>query len=183
MKKLTLTLLVCMATFVVNAQKVKPITGVISPNSDIVKILPDLTFDLIPVLSSGGNGYEAVAGIPGRIKIPLRFIVKNIGNATSKPCKVETEIFYAGARTRVEIEQGTPEGAFNRTVRSEPMQLQAIEKNKDVLRNHAFIFSNFPEEAWGKRVKIITRIIYPTYNGEISSTNNVSNAYEFDLIK
>jgi hypothetical protein len=183
MKKLiNLFFFICVIMSFCFAQK-NTTTTATTPNSRIVKILPDLTFDLIPVLSSGGNGYEPVAGIPGRIKIPVRFIVKNIGNDISKTCKVQIEVQYQGARSFKEVEQGVPEGSYNRTAISETMELQPIEKGKDALRNHAFIFSKFPEEAWGKRVKLIAHIIYPVYNGEISTQNNYSNPYEFDLVK
>jgi hypothetical protein len=169
------------------AQKKPTNTIIATPNSVAAKLLPDLIFSLIPVISSGGNGYEPVAGIPGRIKMPIRFIVKNIGNATSKPCKVEIELYYTGQLTAGEA-RNSGEGnggsaSFNRIVRSEICEIQAIEKGKDVLRNNAFVFSKFPEEAFGKRVKIIAHIIYPDYNGEISRVNNYSEAYEFDLIK
>jgi hypothetical protein len=171
-----------------NAQKPKNIAGTtITPNSGVAKLLPDLTFSLIPVISGGGNGYEPVAGISGRIKMPIRFIVKNIGNATSKPCKVEIELYYTGQLTAGEARQSA-EGnggptSFNRITRSEICEIQAIEKGKDVLRNHAFVFTKFPEEAFGKRVKIIAHILYPDNNGEISKVNNYSEAYEFDLVK
>jgi hypothetical protein len=175
-------------TYFANAQKPKAITGVaITPNSGAAKLLPDLTFSLIPVISSGGNGYEPVAGFAERIKMPIRFIVKNIGNAAAKPCKVEIELYYTGQLTAGEARQsGEGNGgpvSFNRIVRSEICEIQAIEKGKDVLRNHAFVFSKFPEEAFGKRVKLIAHIIYPDYNGEISRANNYSEAYEFDLVK
>ncbi|MBL0147058.1 MAG: hypothetical protein IPP48_16425 [Chitinophagaceae bacterium] len=96
-------------------------------------------------------------------------------------------MYYTGQLTAGEARQsaegnGAPR-TFNRIVRSEICEIQAIEKGKDVLRNHAFVFSKFPEEAFGKRVKIIARIIYPDYNGEISRANNYSEAYEFDLVK
>jgi hypothetical protein len=189
MKKIFLFLsaLFCTIQFAV-AQKPKAMPGVsTSPNDRITLLLPDLTFSLVPVISSGGNGYQPVAGITGRIKMPIRFIVKNIGNATSKPCKVEIELYYTGQLTEGEARHsaegnGAPR-SFNRIVRSEICEIQAIEKGKDVLRNHAFVFSKFPEEAFGKRVKIIAHIIYPDYNGEISRANNYSEAYEFDLVK
>jgi hypothetical protein len=186
------TLLVSFAfisiTHFTNAQKPKAITGVaVTPNGGAAKLLPDLTFSLIPVVSSGGNGYEPVAGIAGRIKMPIRFIVKNIGNAAAKPCKVEIELYYTGQLTAGEARNATEgnagPGNFNRIVRSEICEIQTLEKGKDVLRNHAFVFSKFPEEAFGKRVKIIAHIIYPDYNGEISRVNNYSEAYEFDLVK
>ncbi|MBL0147059.1 MAG: hypothetical protein IPP48_16430 [Chitinophagaceae bacterium] len=68
--------LFCITQFA-SAQKPKAIPGAtISPNERITLLLPDLTFSLIPVISGGGNGYEPVAGIAGRIKMPIRFIVK-----------------------------------------------------------------------------------------------------------
>jgi hypothetical protein len=187
MKRTTtlLSIIFCASFSICIAQKPKVSTGVaITPNNGGAKILPDLAFDLIPALSSGGNAYEAVAGIPDRIKIPLRFIVKNIGNATSKSCKVQLYIRYQGIRTFTEIEHGNvPEGSYNRMAISEPMELQAIEKGKDVLRNHAFVFTRFPEEAWGKRVKIEAEIINPGVNSEITKSNNSSTPFEFDLVK
>lgn len=189
MKKILLASVafICISQLV-KAQKPKAVTGITTtPGGGVAKLLPDLTFSLIPVISSGGNAYEPVAGIAGRIKMPIRFIVKNIGNATSKPCKVEIELYYTGQLTAGEARNaaegnGTP-ASFNRIVRSEICEIQAIEKGKDLLRNHAFVFSKFPEEAFGKRVKLIAHIIYPDYSGEITRSNNYSEAYEFDLVK
>lgn len=185
MKKTALALLVSFTSLsVCVAQKPKKVTGAtITANNGAAKLLPDLTFDLIPALAGGGNAYETVTGRPGAIKFPMSFIVKNIGNAVSKTFKVEVEILYQAPRTLVEVEQGVPAGAYNRGIRSEPVTVEAIEKGKDVLKNHAFIFPNFPEAAWGKRIRIIAHIVYPVYNGEILSSNNSSSPYEFDLVK
>jgi hypothetical protein len=184
MKKAFLIIIVVVITSNALAQKLKTSSEASIKPVNSEAILPDLTFDLIPGLSGGGKAYEPVPGMPKRIKIPVRFIVKNIGNANSKPCKVLLLIRYQGIRTFAEIEHGNvSEGSYNRLVTSEPMQLQAIEKGKDVLKNHAFVFATFPEEAWGKRIKIEAEIINPGLNSEISKSNNSSTPFEFDLVK
>jgi hypothetical protein len=161
-------------------KKASNIKGTPSP---AVLIKPDLIFNQIPILINGANGIEAVAGIPGRVIIPLSLVIENIGNLTSKPCKVQLSLEWKGALSRAEVEGGRVEPYYNRVKKSETMELQAIEKGKLVLRTQNFTFASIPDEVWDKRVRLTAEIIYPDYNGEISRTNNYSERIEFDLKK
>lgn len=183
MKKLLLITAFLLGMLNANAQKDKVKSEVIgSPNKSVSRALPDLTFELVPVLVGAGNGFEKLSGTTNNINIPVNFIVKNIGLANSKPCKVYAHLTYQRPRTRVEIEQGTAAEAWLGFVISEPVALQAIIYGKDVLEKQNFVFRNIPEEAWGKRIRLTLKIEYGILNGEQSAKNNQSDFVEFTLL-
>ena len=185
-KLLSITLFIICFISIAKAQKGKLPTGVIitNPERKVVVSLPDLNILLIPKLTNGGVDaiYEPVAGVPGRIKIPVDMIIKNIGFATSTTCKVVLYARFQRTRSFSEVEHGVAEGAFNDLVISEPITLLALEQKKDVLRTHSFVFNRFPTLAPGKKVRLVAEIIYPTINGEITTTNNVSRTFEVNLV-
>lgn len=181
MKKLMLiTSLLLGGLYSANAQKGKVNDVVLNPNKAVVRVLPDLIFDLIPVIIGGGQGLGSASS---SINIPINFIVKNIGLASSKPCKVYAHLTYQRPRTRVEIEQGTAADAWLGFVISEPVALQAIINGKDALEKQNFVFTNIPEDAWGKRIRLSLKIEYGILNGEQSVKNNQSDFVEFTLTR
>ncbi len=157
--------------FDASAQKGKVQTGLAgNPNKAVSRALPDLTFELVPVLV--GTGVEKVEGIPGRIMIPINFIVKNIGLTDSKPTAVYAEYSYKGTqRVAYDIRESIIH------IQSDPMPLQTIAMGKDVLRKHNFVFKTTPEQAYGKEVKLRLVIVSTGTNNqnEISVTNNISD--------
>ena len=167
-----------------NAQKGNANTATINPISKLARNLPDLNILLIPRLTNGGDDaiYQPVAGIAGRVKIPVDIIIKNIGFASSKPCKVVLYAHYQRNRTFSEVEHGVAEGAFNDAAISEPMPLLALEQGKDVVRSQAFIFSRFPTLAPGKKVRLTAVISYPTGSAELEISNNTSRTFEVNLV-
>ncbi len=184
MKKLIITTsLLLGGLYSANAQKGKINDVLLNPNKAVVRALPDLTFDLIPVLVGSGEGFDRLSGTANSIRIPINFIVKNIGLASSKPCKVYAHLTYQRQRTRAEIEQGTAADAWLGFVISEPAALQAIINGKDVLEKQNFTFSNIPEDAWGKRIRLSLKIEYGILNGEQSVKNNQSDFVEFTLTR
>lgn len=184
MKKLVsiVMLMICFISFA-NAQKGKKDDVFNNPNNKAARILPDLNILLVPRLTNGGTDavYEPVSGVPGRIKIPVNIIIKNIGFATSNPCKVFLYADYQRNRTSSEIDRGIPEGAFNDAAVSEPMFLEALTQGKDIGRKHAFTFNRFPNLAPGKKVRLTAIIIYQPVNGELSNDNNKSREFEVGL--
>jgi hypothetical protein len=184
MKKLLsiVMLMICFISFA-NAQKGKKDDVFNNPNNKAARILPDLNILLVPRLTNGGTEavYEPVAGVSGRIKIPVNLIIKNVGFATSKPCKVVLYAHYQRNRTLSEIEHGVAEGAFNDAAVSEPMLLEALEQGKDIGRKHAFTFNRFPNLAPGKKVRLTAIIFYQPVNGELSNDNNKSREFEVSL--
>lgn len=176
-------LLICVISFA-NAQKGKKDDVVVNPANNVARNLPDLNILLVPKLTNGGTEavYQPVAGVAGRIKIPVDVIIKNIGFATSKLCKVVLYARFQTPRSFSEVEHGVAEGAFNDLVISEPMPLLALEQGKDVLRKHSFVFNRFPNLATGKKVRLFAEIIYPVINGELTTNNNVSRTFEVSLV-
>jgi hypothetical protein len=185
MKKLLfiVMLMICFISFA-NAQKGKKDDVFNNPNNKAARILPDLNILLIPQLRNGGTDaiYEPVPGVTGRIKIPVNLIIKNVGFATSKPCKVVLYAHYQRNRTLSEIEHGVAEGAFNDAAVSEPMLLEALEQGKDIGRKHAFTFNRFPNLAPGKKVRLKAVITHPGINGELNTDNNTSREFEVILV-
>jgi hypothetical protein len=154
-----------------NAQKAKTKTGVAGhPNVVASRALPDLTFELVPVLV--GNGVEKVAGIPGRITVPINFIVKNIGLTASKPTTVYAEYSYLGTQR---VANDIRESIIH--IKSDPMQLQAIEPGKEVLRRQNFTFQTTPEQAYDKPLKLRLIIVVAGANNqnELLVSNNTSD--------
>ena len=184
MKKIVsiVMLMICFISFA-NAQKGKKDDVFNNPNNKAARILPDLNILLVPQLRNGGSEavYQPVAGASGRIKIPVNLIIKNVGFATSKPCKVVLYAHYQRNRTLSEIEHGIAEGAFNDAAVSEPMFLEALTQGKDIGRKHAFTFNRFPNLAPGKKVRLTAIIIYQPVNGELSNDNNKSREFEVGL--
>lgn len=176
-------LMICLISFA-KAQKGRKDDVVVNPDNNIARNLPDLNILLVPKLTNGGTEviYQPVAGVPGRIKIPVDLIIKNIGFVTSKPCKVVLYARFQTPRSFSEVEHGVAEGAFNDLVISEPMPLLALAQGKDVLRKHLFVFNRFPNLQAGKKVRLFAEIIYPMTNGEITTTNNVSRTFEVSLV-
>lgn len=163
-----------------NAQKGKPRTDVMAnPNKVVARILPDLTFDLVPVLVGGSNSIQKVEGIPGRLKMTVNYIVKNIGFADSKPTSVYAEYSYMGTqRVAYDIRESIIH------IRSNPISLQAIEKGKDILRKDAFVFNTTPDQAYGKELKMRLVIVFTGTNNqnEISVANNSSDELTLTMI-
>lgn len=185
MKKL-LSIVLLMISFIsfANAQKGKKDDVFNNPNNKASRVLPDLNILLVPQLRNGGSEavYQPVSGVAGRIKIPVNIIIKNIGFATSKTCKVFLYADYQRNRTSSEIERGVPDGAFNEAVASEPMLLEALEQGKEIGRKHAFTFNNFPNLAPGKKVRLSALIIHAPANGELRNDNNKSREFEVILV-
>jgi hypothetical protein len=183
MKIAFLLLLIC-TIYTSNAQKTKTEkSAVVSPNAGVVANLPDLQF-LNPPLLTSEKVYYPRNGVPNEIVIPTQLFIINNGNTISKAYKVEVRILYPGIRTRTEIEHGdVPEGSYNRSVTSNQIDLAPLANGRIIEPRYSFQFVNFPEEAWGKRVKFVFRIIYPEPNKEISSKNNEVQLYEFPLNK
>ena len=175
-------LMICFISFA-NAQKGKKEDVFNNPNNKAARVLPDLNILLVPQLRNGGSEavYQPVAGVPGRIKIPVNIIIKNVGFATSKPCKVFLYADYQRNRTSSEIDRGVAEGAFNEAAVSEPMLLEALPQGKEIGRKHAFTFNQFPNLAPGKKVRLTALIIYLPINGELSNDNNKSREFEVIL--
>jgi len=161
-----------------NAQKGKINNDVLNPNNAIVRILPDLTFDLVPVLVTGGTGVERVPGTKTSVKMDINFIVKNIGLADAKPTLVYAEYSFMGTQ-RV----GTDLRPSTIHVESERLSLPTIGIGKDELIKHVFIFKNTPEQAIGKDVKL--RLVIVTAGlgsqNEQSIKNNISNEVTLNM--
>jgi hypothetical protein len=183
MKKIVLNIVIIISVFnIAKAQKGNPQTSVIpNPNNTVLRILPDLTFDLIPALVGGGEGFNKLGGHTNGIIVPINYIVKNIGLTVSKPCKVYAQINYQRPRTRVEIEQGISADTWLGFIISEPTALKAIVNGKDTLEKQKFVFNTIPADALGKRVRLTLKIEYGLLNGEQSSKNNQSDHVEFTL--
>lgn len=173
MKKLFMMTAFLLGMLNANAQKDKVNPLLLgNTNKSVSRALPDLTFELVPVLVGAGNGVEKVEGIPGRINIPINFIVKNIGLATSKPTTVYAEYSFLGTQ-RV----GTDMRESVIHVRSDVMPLQAIEPGKEVLRKQNFTFKTTPEQAYGKPLKLRLIIVVAGSNNqnELLVGNNTSD--------
>lgn len=167
-----------------NAQKGKKEGVFINTNNKASSIQPDLNILLVPKLTNGGTDviYEPVAGVAGRIKITVDLIIKNIGFASSKPCKVFLYVDYQRDRTSSEIARGVAEGAFNDAAVSEPMLLESLPQGKEIGRKHAFTFNRFPNLASGKKVRLSALIIHAPANSELRSDNNKSRELEVNLV-
>ena len=174
MKKLFMILaLIVGVLFSVHAQKDKVKPAVLrNPNKSVSRAFPDLTFELVPVLVGAGNGVEKVDGIPGRINIPINFMVKNIGLATSKPTTVYAEYSFLGTQR---VGNDMRESIIH--VRSDVMPLQTIEPGKEVLRKQNFTFKTTPEQAYGKPLKLRLVIVVAGSNNqnELLVSNNTSD--------
>lgn len=151
--------------------KVKP-TVLVNLNKSVSRALPDLTFELVPVLVGAGNGIEKVEGIPGRINIPINFLVRNIGLAISKPTTVYAEYSFLGTQR---VGNDMKESIIH--IRSDVMPLQAIEPGKEVLRKQNFTFKTTPEQAYGKPLKLRLIIVVAGANNqnELLVGNNISD--------
>ncbi|RZJ79658.1 MAG: hypothetical protein EOO47_10130 [Flavobacterium sp.] len=173
MKKLIVitTLLLC-GLYSANAQKGKINDVVLNPNKGIVRMLPDLTFDLVPVLITGGSGVEKVPSTKSSVKMAINFIVKNIGLANAKPTMVYAEYSFIGTQ-RV----GTDLRTSTIHVTSESLPIPAIPAGRDQLIKQAFIFKNTPEQAYGKDVKLRLVIVTAGVGSqkEQSVKNNISD--------
>ena len=155
-----------------NAQKGKVQNGVMAnPNSAVVKALPDLTFDLIPVILGGGEPLERVLGTKASVKMDINFIVKNIGVINSKPTKVYATYSFLGTQ-RVGTEIVETMRHFN----SAELPIPAIQNGKDELLKLTFYFQNTPEQAFGKDIKVSLTIVTtgPSSQPELSLKNNKS---------
>ena len=161
-----------------NAQKGKINEAVLNPNKAVVRALPDLTFDLVPVVVTGGSGVERVPGTKTSVKIAINFIVKNIGLADSKPTLVYAEYSFIGTQ-RV----GTDLRPSTIHVESERLPLPAISMGRDELIKYAFIFKNTPEQAIGKDVKLRLVIVTAGVGSqtEQSIKNNISNEVTLNM--
>lgn len=174
MKKLLMILALLVGVLLsANAQKDKVKNAVVgNPNKLASRALPDLTFELVPVLVGAGNGVEKVEGIPGRINIPINFIVKNIGLAISKPTSVYAEYSFLCTQR---VGNDMKESIIH--IRSDLMPLQAIEPGKEVLRKQNFTFKTTPEQAYGKPLKLRLIIVVAGANNqnELLVGNNISD--------
>lgn len=147
--------------------------GVLAPHKEIIlSNLPDLTFDLVPVIANGGNNYEMTASAPGQVRVKVSFIVKNIGLGNAAPAQVYAEYSFLGTqRVGSEIKTSL------RHVQSGQVSIPAIEKGKDLLiEKREFVFDTTPEQAYGKELKFRLAIV-TTGTGsqkEHSIKNNVS---------
>ncbi len=179
MKKLIIIITLLISGLVsANAQKGKKTDVIVNPNVAASRALPDLTFEFIPVLV--GNGVEKVEGIPGRIMVPINFIVKNVGLVISKPTTVYAEYSYLGTqRVAYDIRESIIH------IKSDPMQLQAIEPGKEVLRRQNFTFKTTPEQAYGKLLKLKLIIVVAGSNNqnELLVSNNTSDELTITINK
>jgi hypothetical protein len=159
--------------------KVKP-TVLVNLNKSVSRALPDLTFELVPVLVGAGSGIEKVEGIPGRISIPINFIVKNIGLATSKLTTVYAEYSFLGTQR---VGNDMKESIIH--IRSDVMPLQAIEPGKEILRKQNFTFKTTPEQAYGKPLKLRLVIVVAGSNNqnELLVSNNTSDELSLKIEK
>lgn len=158
--------------FSANAQKGKVQPGVMAnPNSAVSRALPDLTFDLIPVILAGGEPLERVLGTKATVKMDINFIVKNIGVVNSKPTKVYATYSFLGTQ-RVGTEIVETMRHFN----SAELPVPAIQNGKDELLKLTFYFQNTPEQAFGKDVKVSLTIVTTGAGSqpELSLKNNKS---------
>ncbi len=155
------------------AQKVNTNTGVAAnQNKAVSRALPDLTFHLVPVLVGSGNGVEKLDDTSGRIKIPINFIVKNIGFTTSKPTTIYAEYSYMSSQGLISI-------------KSNPMFLQVIEPGKELLLKHQFSFKPTPEQAYGRALKLRLVIVVAGANNqnELLVGNNISDELSLKIDK
>ncbi|MNK28873.1 hypothetical protein D3C87_472580 [compost metagenome] len=164
----------------VNAQKGKKTDVVVNPNVVASRALPDLTFDLIPVIVTDGEGVEKIPGKKRDVRMAINFIVKNIGMANAKPSKVYAEYSYKGTeRVAYDIRETI------KNIQSEQLPIPAVAMGKDELVKHVFIFRNSPAEAIGKEIKL--RLVIVTTGvgsqNELSKTNNTSTEIVLNMIQ
>ncbi|WP_231490972.1 hypothetical protein [Pedobacter sp. Leaf170] len=177
-------LMTCFISFA-KAQKGRETGVFINPDRKIVQIKPDLSILLIPGLTNGGTEaiYQpATVETKNKTKIPKNLIIKNIGLATSKPCKVILYVHFQAPRTFSEVEHGVAEGAFNDAAISDPLPLPALTQGQDLGKEHSFVFNTFPNLSPGKKVRLTAIIIYPTPAAEASTDNNTSRKFEVGLV-
>ncbi len=173
MKKIfTFFIVLCFTETMANAQKGTPTA--VTPHNTIRSILPDLTFDLFPVIHGGEHGYVDIPGTKGHKKVTISFIVKNIGLGNAVPSQVYAEYIFNVTDAR----------PFIRSAQSNTVSIPAIEKGKDLLvENRDFIFTNTPVEAYGKELKF-RLVIVATGTGsqqEHSTKNNASVEIPFKI--
>lgn len=170
-KTIVITVLLISWLCSANAQKGKKTDVVVNPNVVASRALPDLTFDLIPVLISGGEGVEKIAGTKSNVKMAINFIVKNIGMVDAKPSMVYAEYSYKGTQR---VANDIRESIIH--IQSEQLPIPAIAKGKDDLIRHVFIFKNTPEQAYGKEIKLRLTIVTTGVGSqnELSKANNTS---------
>ncbi|RZK54757.1 MAG: hypothetical protein EOO87_09595 [Pedobacter sp.] len=172
MKKiLIMTSMLCGIFFNANAQKGKKTDVVVNPNVQASRALPDLTFDLVPVIVTGGSGVEKVLGTKRDVKMGINFIVKNIGMVNAKPSMVYAEYSFMGTQR---VGNDIREAMIHR--QSEQVPIPAVAMGKDELVKQVFIFRNTPENVYGKEIKL--RLVIVTTGvgsqNELSKTNNSS---------
>ncbi|WP_372820747.1 hypothetical protein [Pedobacter sp.] len=170
-KLLMITMLLISGLYSANAQKGKKTDVVVNPNVPASRALPDLTFDLVPVVVTGGSGVEKVQGTKTSIKMGINFIVKDIGMLNAKPSMVYAEYSFMGTQR---VGNDIRETMIHR--QSEQVPISAIAMGKDELVKQIFIFRNTPENAYGKEIKL-RLVIVPTgvsSQNELSKTNNSS---------
>lgn len=173
MKKIfSLFFVACCIANIATAQKGTPTA--ITPHNTIRSTLPDLTFDLVPVVHGGEYGYEDVPGVPGHKKLTVSFIIKNIGLGNAVPSQVYAEYIFNVTDAR----------PFIRSAQSNTVSIPAIEKGKELfIEKRDFIFTNTPREAYGKELKF-RLVIVSTGMGsqkEHSTKNNASVEIPFAI--
>ena len=180
MKKiLIITALLIYGSVNANAQKGKKTGAVVNPNVTASRALPDLTFDLIPVNVTGGEGVEKILGTKRDVKMAINFIVKNIGMVNAKPSMVYAEYSYKATQR---VANDIRETMIHQ--QSEQVPIPAVAMGKDDLVKQVFIFRNTPENAYGKEIKL-RLVIVPTGVGsqnELSKTNNSSAEITLNMI-
>lgn len=178
-KLLVITTLLISGLYSANAQKGKKTDVVVNPNVPASRALPDLTFDLIPVIVTDGEGVEKIPGTKRDVKMSINFIVKNIGMVNAKPSMVYAEYSYKGTQR---VGNEIRETMIHR--QSEQVPIPAVAMGKDELVKQVFIFRNTPENAYGKEIKL-RLVIVPTGVGsqnELSKTNNSSVEITMNMI-
>lgn len=150
-------------------------TQVVVPQKAAIKpALPDLTFDLMPVIEYDGSNHKLKTDAHGQLTLKLSFIVKNIGFANSASAQIYAEYFFNSSENRTTIV----------SVQSSHIEIPAIEKGKDkLIEQRAFTFTTIPEQAFGKELKLRLKIVA---NGagsqkEYSFQNNTSAEIPFSI--
>ncbi|RZL46484.1 MAG: hypothetical protein EOP00_14850 [Pedobacter sp.] len=180
MKKiLMITTLLISGLYSANAQKGKKTDVVVNPNVPAARALPDLTFDLVPVIVTGGSGVEKVPGTKRDIKMGINFIVKNIGMVNAKPSMVYAEYSFMGTQR---VGNEIRETMIHR--QSEQVTIPAVAMGKDELVKQVFIFRNTPENAYGKEIKLRLVIVATGVGSqnELSKANNSSAEITMNMI-
>ncbi len=162
-----------------NAQKGKKNDVVVNPNVAASRALPDLTFDLIPVIVTGGEGVERIPGTKRDVRMAINFIVKNIGMVNAQPSMVYAEYSYKGTQR---VANDIRETMIH--IQSEQITIPTIAMGKDELIKQIFVFRNTPEQAYGKEIKLRLVIVTTGVGSqhELSKTNNTSTEIVLNMI-